>query len=228
MSPRALALIEADDRAAKALERVLAGRGYEVWRYETPGRFFDGLLKRIPQIVLLGLPLPGMEGTDVLRVLRGNPETKRLCVVVLDGHGRPARAVDGFDAGADEYLAKPVDTDLLVARLTSLLFRVASEPVLAPWTRFGELSLDLDGHACRVKDKDVKLTPIEFECLRQFLQLENRVLTRGSLLQTVWRGDPSVGPRTVDKHIESLRKKLGAFGKRVETVFGVGYRLRAA
>lgn len=228
MSPRALALIEADDRAAKALERVLAGRGYEVWRYETPGRFFDGLLKRVPQVVLLGLPLPGMEGTDVLRVLRGNPETKRLCVVVLDGLGRLARAVDGLDAGADEYLPKPVDSDLLVARLTSLLFRVADEPASAPWVRMGELALDLDGHACRVKDKDVKLTPIEFELIRQFLQLENRVLTRGALLQTVWSGDPSVGPRTIDKHVESLRKKLGTFGKRIETVFGVGYRLRAS
>lgn len=228
MSPRALALIEADEKAAKALERVLAGRGYEVWRYETPGRFFDGLLKRVPQIVLLGLPLPGMEGTDVLRVLRGNPETKRLCVVVLDGQRRPARAVDGFDAGADEYLPKPVDSDLLVARLTSLLFRGAEEPQTPHWARFGELSIDLEGHACRVKDKDVKLTPIEFELLRQFLKLENRVLTRGSLLQTVWQGDPAVGPRTVDKHVESLRKKLGAFGKRVETVFGIGYRLGAA
>ncbi|MBI5200473.1 MAG: response regulator transcription factor [Elusimicrobia bacterium] len=228
MSPRALALIESDDRAAKALERVLSGRGYEVWHYETPGRFFDGLLKRVPQIVLVGLPLPGMEGTDVLRVLRGNAETKRLCVVVLDGQGRPARAADGLDAGADEYLPKPVDADLLVARLTSLLFRVADEPAAPQWVKAGELAIDLDGHACKVKDKEVKLTPIEFELIRQFLQLENRVLTRGSLLQTVWHGDPSVSPRTIDKHVESLRKKLGPFGKRIETVFGVGYRLRAA
>lgn len=223
-----VALIEADEKAAKSLERVLAGRGYEVWRYETPGRFFDALLKRVPRIVLVGLPLPGMEGTDVLRVLRGNAETKRLCVVVLDGHDRPARAVDGLEAGADEYLAKPVDGDLLVARLTSLLFRSVAQPEAAAWVKAGDLAIDIDGHACRVKDKDVRLTPIEFELIRQFLQLENRVLTRGSLLQSVWNGDPSVGPRTIDKHVESLRKKLGPVGKRVETVFGVGYRMRAA
>lgn len=223
-----VALIEADERAAKSLERVLAGRGYEVWRYETPGRFFDALLKRVPTIVLVGLPLPGMEGTDVLRVLRGSAETRRLCVVVLDGHDQPARAVDGLEAGADEYLAKPVDGDLLVARLTSLLFRSVAQPQPPQWYRHGELAIDLEGHSCRVREKDVRLTPIEFELLRQFLQLENRVLTRGSLLQSVWNGDPSVSPRTIDKHVESLRRKLGPAGKRVETVFGVGYRLRAA
>lgn len=223
-----VALIEADDRAAKNLERVLSSRGYEIWRYETPGRFFDALLKRVPKIVLLGLPLPGMEGTDVLRVLRGNSETRRVCIIVLDGHSRPARAVDGLEAGADEYLVKPIDEDLLIARLTSLLFRAASEPAPTQWVRVGDVAIDLDGHACQVKDKDVRLTPIEFEILRQFLQLENRVLTRGSLLQTVWRGDPSVSPRTIDKHVESLRKKLGSVGRRVETVFGIGYRLRTA
>lgn len=227
MSSRAVALIEADERAAKSVERILVDRGYEVWRYETPGRFFDGLLKRVPQIVLLGLPLPGMEGADVVRVLRGNAETRRLCVIVLDRQDAPSRAVDGLEAGADEYMAKPVDGDLLVARLTSLLFRNAEQPVTAQWVRAGELAIDLDGHACQVKDKDVRLTPIEFEILRQFLQLENRVLTRGSLLQSIWRGDPSVGTRTIDKHVESLRKKLGGCGKRIETVFGVGYRLRA-
>lgn len=222
-----VALIEADERAAKNLERVLASRGYEVWHYETPGRFFDALLKRVPTIVLVGLPMPGMEGTDVLRVLRGNSETKRLCVVVLDGHDKPARAVDGLEAGADEYLAKPVDGDLLIARLTSLLFRAVATAEAPQWHRAGEVAIDLEGHACRVKEKDVRLTPIEFELLRQFLQLENRVLTRGSLLQSVWNGDPSVSPRTIDKHVESLRKKLGPAGKRVETVFGIGYRMRA-
>ncbi|MBI4423820.1 MAG: response regulator transcription factor [Elusimicrobia bacterium] len=228
MRGQPLALVEAEPKAAAALSRLLEDKGYEVSRYETPGRLFDALLKRLPRVVLLGLPLPGMAGTDVLRVLRGNVETRRLCVVVLDSEGRPARAVDGLEAGADEYLSKPVDPELLVVRLASLLARTPVPEPERRWTRFGDLALDVDGHACRVKDRDVRLTPIEFEILRQFLQLENRVLTRSQLMQSVWQGDPSVGPRTIDKHVEALRRKLGAFGGSVDTVFGLGYRLRAA
>ena len=221
-----VALVENDPKAAAALGRALGSLGYEIRRFETPGRFFDALLQEVPRAVLLGLPLPGMQAFDAVRVLRGHPDTQRICVVLLADAGAPGRAVDGFAAGADEFLVKPVDPELLAARLSSLLARAPEPAPAGRWAEFAELSIDVEGRACRVGRREAALTPIEFDLLVLFLQNADRVLTRGALLSSVWSADPSTSPRTVDKHLESLRRKLGPFGKRVETVYGVGYRLR--
>ena len=133
--------------------------------------------------------------------------------------------MDVFHAGADEYFRGPVEPELLLARLGSLLQRL--EPSLREEKLgLGKLEVLPDQRVCRLDGERVSLTRIEFDLLLQFIRQRERVLTRGALLRSVWEGKLDSDMRTVDKHVETLRRKLGSFGRRLSTVFRVGYVLR--
>ena len=221
-----VSILDGDPVSAEALRRLLAGGGYLARSFATPGRFFDSLLSGPPDAVFLRLDLPGMDGKDIIRVLRSDQATRRVRVVALSsGRGEDPKAVDVFQAGADEYFRGAVEPDLLLARLGSLLRRIDPLPQ-DERLKLGELEALPEQRLCRLGGKDIPLTRIEFDLLVHFLRQRERVLTRGALLQSIWGDKPSSDMRTVDKHVEILRKKLGAFGRRLSTVFRVGYVLR--
>ena len=221
-----VSILDGDPVSAEALRRLLAGGGYLARSFATPGRFFDSLLSGPPDAVFLRLDLPGMDGKDIIRVLRSDQATRRVRVVALSsGRGEDPKAVDVFQAGADEYFRGAVEPDLLLARLGSLLRRLDPLPQDERLT-LGKLEALPEQRVCRLEGKNIPLTRIEFDLLVHFLRQRERVLTRGALLQSIWGDKPSSDMRTVDKHVEILRKKLGAFGRRLSTVFRVGYVLR--
>ena len=224
-----IAVVEDDDEYGQLMVTMLKHAGHQVVHHPTPGRLFDSLLKGLPDLLILDMQLPGMHGREVLRVLRSNEQTRRLAVVAVSAHDRSsADAVRAFEAGADEYLSKPIDFELLTVRLAALLRRGVPAPPESECLRLGPLLVKPQERSAAVDGKPIELTNLEFQLLVYFLRQPNRVLTRSLILETVWNTPPDVNTRTVDKHVESLRRKLGSTGDLIETVIRMGYRLRAS
>lgn len=223
-----VALVETDLGWAREIEKLLTPAGYRVDLYQSLGKFLDTLLERRPDVLLMDMHLPGMEGREIMRALRSNSETAKMILVGLSSRPRTKDEVTAaFKAGADEYFFKPLDASLLVVRLTSLLRR-APEPAAEPCLRHSEIEVYLESRSCRIAGKEVRLTRLEFDLLTEFLRNPTRVLTRGGLIDSLWRGESSRGSRAVDRHISALRTKLGPCGRLLETLVGVGYRLTDA
>lgn len=220
-------VVEDDQEMGSLLRQLLEQAGHQVTLHATPGRFFDWLLKNRPELVMVDMRLPGMDGREVVRILRMNPGTKEIRIIAMSGCERDsADAVRAFEAGADEYLTKPIDGDLLSVRIRTLLERSSSQTPQEEVIEFESLSLCPGQRLCRLGKKEVTLTRMEFDLLEYFLRHPDRVLTRGHLLQYVWGGEPTMTTGTVNKHVETLRRKLGPVGRRIETVVRVGYVLR--
>jgi DNA-binding response OmpR family regulator len=191
-------------------------------------RFFASLRAASANLVLVNMATAGMDGGEVIRVLRAAPETTDLLIVAVSAGEpyRPEDAVRGLRAGADEYMAAPVDCELLVERVSALLRRAPGTPPPSPVLKLGPLLVLPGERTCRLKGKTLSLTRLEFEVLLLFLRQANRVLTRRLLMDAVWKGDAQATTRTVDKHVQTLRRKLGPVGTRIETLVRVGYVLR--
>jgi len=225
-----LAVVDDDAEMLALIAMVLGRSGYDVRSYPTPGRFLDSLAKTRPDLTILDMQLPGIHGRDVIRVLRENPATKTMPIVAITAaeRGTPD-VIKGLELGADEYMGKPLDLELFVVRIAGLLRRAPAAQAAPPPSerlRYGALTVIIDEHRVELAGKDVTLTHLEFKLLVYFLRHPQRVVTRGMLLEKVWVTEPDMSTRTVDKHVEALRKKLPAFGERVETVIRVGYLFR--
>ena len=178
-----------------------------------------------PDLVVLDLMLPGMDGLEVCRRLRADPATAGLPIIMLTAKADEVDRVVGLEMGADDYLPKPFSTKELVARVRAVLRRARPGETTRPLT-VGGVSLDPGRHAVTVDGKPVELTPKEFDLLHALLTAAGRVLTREFLLNRVWgyaRAD-EIESRTVDVHIRRLRAKLAAEERRIATIKGVGYR----
>ncbi|TBR20945.1 response regulator transcription factor [bacterium] len=225
MKGAAVAVVDADAKLRAALLALLEARGMRASGFATAGRFFDALVKDVPAAAFVSMELPGMDGREVLRVLRANKETRAVVLVAVSrGRRRREEVVAGFEAGADEFLEAPFDPELLAARLESLLRRRPEAPK-ADVVELDGLRLDVDARTVLLAGKPVKLTRLEFDLAAYLVRQRGRVLTRGALLGAVW-GVSGSGTRTVDKHVESLRRKLPPLAKRLDTVVNVGYLLR--
>lgn len=225
-----LAVVDDDAEMLAMMALVLGRSGFEVKTYPTPGRFLDSLAKVRPDLCILDMQLPGIHGRDVIRVLRENAATRRMPIVAITASERgTSDVIKGLELGADEYMGKPLDLELFVARIEALLRRTPAAwtaPPPAETLRYGALVLHLDEHRVEHEGRAVTLTHLEFKLLAYFLRHPQRVVTRGMLLEKVWGTEPDVSTRTVDKHVESLRKKLPSFAAHLETVIGVGYLFR--
>ncbi|MBI3288598.1 MAG: response regulator transcription factor, partial [Elusimicrobia bacterium] len=185
----------------------------------------DIILRRRPDVLLMDMHLPGMEGREIFRALHSNPETSKVVLIGVSGQARSKDEVTAaFEAGADEYFFKPLDYGLLAVRVKSLL-RSACAPAPEETLRHCGIIVFPDSRQCKVEGRDVRLTRLEFDLLVEFIRNPKRVLTRGGLINALWRSESSRGVRAVDRHIHALRTKLGKRGSLLETLVGVGYRL---
>jgi DNA-binding response OmpR family regulator len=224
-----VAVLDDDEEFREFLEKLLERGGHQSASYASAGRFLDDVYKKKLDLLIVDARLPGMDGREVVRVLRRNPETRGLPIIMVSGvEKEPAHVVQGLNDGADEYLTKPISGDSLLARLASLLRRVGSNGGMerAEVWSVGPLTLRPDERIATLDGDSIELTRLEFDVLVFFIRHPNRVLTRQMLLQEVWQQPPGLATRTVDKHIENVRKKLGKLGERIETVINVGYAFR--
>ncbi len=182
-----------------------------------------------PSLILLDLMLPGMQGTEVCRRLRGDASLAGTPIIMLTARGEELDRVVGFELGADDYVTKPFSTRELVLRIRAVLRRGTGDPGLEGdgTLRVGALRIDAAAYRIWVDEEEIQLTATEFRLLTMLARRSGRVQTRGQLLQEVWDMPPDLSTRTVDTHMKRLREKLGAAGDRLETVRGVGYRLNA-
>lgn len=216
-----------DDGDIREIEvYALRATGFEAEGFESGEAFFDALKARRPELLLLDVMLPGMDGVEILRRLKADPDTARLPVIMATAKGMEYDKVRGLDLGADDYLVKPFGMMEMIARVKAVLRRAGAsqeEAVLAA----GDLIADEKRHTVTAGGQRVELTLKEFELLCLMLRHPGQVFTRDQLLSELWGMDYDGETRTVDVHIRTLRQKLGAQGELIQTVRGLGYRLEA-
>ncbi|MCK6478765.1 MAG: response regulator [Planctomycetaceae bacterium] len=186
--------------------------------------------RRIPDLVVLDLMLPGIDGLEVCRRLRTDPRTSSVPIVMLTAKGEETDAVIGLAQGADDYVRKPFGVKELVARVSARLraAEVRRTDEGRKVSHYGDLTVDSLKHEVTVKGRAVELTVTEFKLLRHLVLNPGRAFTRNELLDAVLGPDAFVIDRNVDVHVATLRRKLGPFGKNIQTIRGLGYKLREA
>ncbi len=176
-----------------------------------------------PDLIVLDLMLPGLEGTDVCRILKQDDRTRSIPILMLTAKSEEIDRIIGLELGADDYVVKPFSPREIALRIRNILRRRSAPETLGP-VRAGPLVIDVEGHHVSVSGSTVSLTATEFKLLAILFQRRGRVQTREELLDVVWGYDYMGYGRTVDAHIKRLREKLGEAAGMVETVRGVGYR----
>jgi two-component system phosphate regulon response regulator PhoB len=182
--------------------------------------------KHLPQLVILDLMLPGLDGFEVCKELKRSPTTKNIPILMLTARGEEVDRIVGLELGADDYVVKPFSPRELILRVRAILRRFApEEPAAVRWQRNG-LGVDLEAHRVVVNNEEAILTATEFRLLAELIRNLGKVLTRDRLLDKVWGYQFDGYARTVDTHVRRLRQKLGPYAEWIETVRGVGYRFR--
>ena len=221
-------IIEDEPDLVSMLEYNLKKEGYQT-RSALTGE--DGLelawQEPVPDLILLDLMLPDISGTEVCRKLRAAEQTANAPILMVTAKGEEIDRIVGFEVGADDYVVKPYSVRELMLRVRARLKR-GKTPASDKKDRiqFGVLVLDAEAHRIWVNDSEVVLTALEFKLLDTLLSRKGRVQSRDRLLDDVWGYQVAITTRTVDTHVKRLREKLGAAGSYIETVRGVGYRMK--
>ncbi len=181
-----------------------------------------------PDLVLLDLLLPEVDGLEVCRTLKRDPETAGIPIIMLTAKGEAIDRIVGLELGADDYITKPFSPREVLLRIRAVLRRAPNVPRSKPANQIqiDNLKIDLDRHQVFSDGDVIDLTATEFKILSLFAHSPGRVFTRSILMDAVWGQEYYGIERTMDTHVSRLRRKLGEFGERIETVHGVGYRLK--
>ncbi|MDD6550431.1 MAG: response regulator transcription factor [Lachnospiraceae bacterium] len=219
--------VEDDDNIRELVVYTLDSTGLPAKGFPSGTEFKAALKNELPELILLDIMLPGEDGMELLSDIRKDPKTKNIPVIMLTAKGAEYDKVSALDMGADDYVTKPFGMMELVSRIRAVLRRSGrgkstEEPIL----KTGKIKLDVLRHTVTVNGKEVVLTLKEFELLKKLMLNVGVVLTREQLLEDIWGYNFDGETRTVDVHVRSLRQKLGKSGDRIETVRGVGYRIR--
>jgi two-component system phosphate regulon response regulator PhoB len=234
MTRERILLIEDEPDIAEVLQYNLEKEGFEVETARRGDSGLEAIRRGTPDLVLLDLMLPGMDGLELTRLLKRDAGTSRVPIVMLTARGEEVDRIVGLELGADDYISKPFSPREVVLRVKAVLRRHQPGAEAAPGGGRGEpdllnvggIQLDVAGHQLRIAGEEIPLTATEFRLLKLLMERAGRVQTRGQLLTDVWGYAEDIDSRTVDTHIRRLRKKLGVEAERIETVIGVGYRLR--
>jgi two-component system phosphate regulon response regulator PhoB len=188
---------------------------------------FKEIEKQLPDLILLDLMLPDMDGTEVCKALKQKGTTKDIPIIMVTAKAEEVDRIVGLELGADDYVVKPFNTRELVLRVKGLLKRVKAPKEEQKVLTHGELVIDMDAHRVTLEAREIELTLTEFKLLRELLVNKGRVRSREVLLNNVWGYTFEGYDRTVDTHVQRLRRKLKTYGNMIETVRGVGYMVKA-
>jgi two-component system phosphate regulon response regulator PhoB len=230
MAKATILVIEDDPDIRELLSFSLAKEGWSVIMAKDGEEGLAALPSANPDCVVLDIMLPGMDGLEVLRTLKSDPARKRLPVIMTTAKGEESDVVSGLELGAEDYVVKPYSPKVLAARIRAALRRTVdlpSHPFRAEvLLARGRIKLDSARHEVRVEDRKVELSATEFAILEFFLRNPGWVFSRSQIIDAVKGRDYPVTDRAVDVQILSLRRKLGEGGAEIETVRGVGYRIK--
>lgn len=221
-------IIDDEKDILKSLKDTLASENYEIITSLTGKDGIDFAKNEKPDLIILDLRLSDMDGYDVCRELKKDEESKYIPIIMLSTRSRDTEKVVGLEIGADDYLTKPYNSMELLARIRVALRRIQkkNEPKenLSKIISSGELEINIDERSVKISKKPIKLTRKEFDLLVVLLSKRGKVLSRSSLMEMIWGYDYNSLQGTVDSHIKTLRKKLGALANQIETVTGIGYK----
>jgi len=225
MAKEIIVIIEDEKNIVELLQYNLEKEGYRVFSALRGEEGLDLARKHLPSVLILDLMLPGMDGLEICKTLRQNPETSRIPILMLTARGEEVDKVLGLELGADDYVTKPFSPRELVARIKAVLRRSQPAPDTA-LLRCGPLELNAETHQVTLKGKILDLTSKEFHLLKALMAAQGRVLSRAYLLEHVWEFDrgANIETRTVDMHVGQLRKKLKSEALKIVTVKNAGYR----
>ena len=218
-------IIEDERDIAEALEYNLRKEGFKI------NKAYDGRAglrlarEKCPALILLDLMLPAIDGLEVCKILKKEPKTSGIPIIMLTAKGSEVDKVLGLELGADDYITKPFSLRELIARIKTVLKRYdKQENIAGPVLKFADLEIDKEKHVVKVLGKPIDLTAKEFTLLHFLAENKSRVYSRDRLLDRVWGIEVAIETRTVDVHIKKLREKLGKAGKHIKTLRGVGYK----
>lgn len=218
-------MIDDDASILKLVSDVLAEEGFSVTTASNGEEGIKKIHRSQPNLVILDLRLPDMDGFQICQNLKKDKSVSSIPIIMLTVKSTKSSTVAGLEMGADDYIVKPFNQEELVARVKTVLRRAGGEEKVEEILRYGDMRLDLNKHTVFIKDKQVDLTPMEFNLLHVLVKKKGHVLNRNFLLETVWGYEYFGTTRTVDVHVGRLREKLASLGDKIETVEGVGYRL---
>jgi two-component system, OmpR family, alkaline phosphatase synthesis response regulator PhoP len=218
-------VVEDDPDIAQMIAHYLQRAGHTTECLTSGSAVVPHARAAVPDLVLLDLMLPGMDGLMVCQALRTQRETAAIPIIMLTARGEEGDRIAGLELGADDYVTKPFSPGELTARVAALLRRTQRAAAPAATLRYGPLTIDIDRHHVRVGSEDVRLTAKEFLLLQYLVEHRGRVLSRDLLLSDVWGYQYTGGTRTVDVHIRRLREKLPSLADAIVTVKQFGYRL---
>lgn len=197
---------------------------YDLVVVESGQEALDTIPRFRPDVVLLDIMMPGLDGYETCRRIKSDPHSRHTKVILVSAKAMLEERLEGYEAGADDYVTKPFSPRELCLRVKAVLRRGATSEESHEHLQHHDLMLDIDRHRCLYRDEEVTLTAKEFGLLAALMRRPGRVQTRERLLEEVWGEGIAVTHRTVDTHMKRLREKLGEAGELIDTVRGVGYR----
>jgi two-component system alkaline phosphatase synthesis response regulator PhoP len=218
-------VVEDDPDIAGLLTHYLQRAGFEADMVSSGGDVLPRVKKAPPDLLLLDLMLPGIDGLEVCRAVRGDPQTAAIPIIMITAKGEESDRIVGLELGADDYITKPFSPNEVIARIRALLRRAHRTGPADGRLTYGPLSVDVDRHLVRIDGREVKLTAKEFLLLQYLMQHRGRVLSRDLLLSDVWGYSYTGGTRTVDVHVRRLREKVPFLTDAIVTVKQFGYKL---
>ncbi|MBX3372980.1 MAG: response regulator transcription factor [Phycisphaeraceae bacterium] len=231
MPKQRVLVVEDEGEIADLIRFHLEREGFEAAVIASGRLALDAVARRKPDLILLDLMLPDLDGLEVCRQLKWHEDHRTIPIVMVSAKGEEADVVTGIELGADDYVTKPFSPKVLMARVRSVLRRSTTRPApdrLSP-NRIefagGLLTIDPDRHVVRAANRAVELTVTEFGILQYLAARPGFVRTRDQIIAAVHGGNTVLSSRTIDVHVTALRRKLGDLGSMIETVRGVGYRL---
>jgi two-component system alkaline phosphatase synthesis response regulator PhoP len=227
MAKERILVVDDEEDILKLVEYNLAKDGYQVTGVASGEKAVKSARERLPDLVLLDLMLPGMDGFAVTRALKAEPQTAAIPIVILSARGGEADVVAGLELGAEDYITKPFSPRVLVARVRAILRRKFEAPAEeAETVKHHDLTITPGRHEVLAGRRPVELTHTEFQLLLLLARRPGWVFTRNQIIDRVRGEGCAVTDRSVDVHVVGLRRKLGACGRYIETIRGVGYRFR--
>ena len=219
-------VVDDESDVTELLQYRLEQEGYRVATLNDPLGFVVKVREFEPDLMLLDVMMPELSGIQLCRIVRADPLMKNIPVIFLSARGEVEDRIKGLEAGAEDYVSKPFNTNELMLRISKMLKRsgAPSEPAGQSRIEIGGVVIDEDLHQLTVDGKNVLLTATEFRLLKLLMERKGRVQSRDHLLVNVWHYDTDIETRTVDTHVRRVREKLGQHAHMIETVRGVGYR----
>ncbi len=225
MANERILVVDDEEDLLELVHYNLGNYGYKVDCVTSGEDALEKIRSIPPDLILLDLMLPGIDGLDVCRIVKNDSKTSHIPVIMLTARGEEADIVTGLELGADDYITKPFSPRVLIARIKSVLRRGREIDKATVFTRH-DIMLNMATHEVQVKNKTVNLTATEFNILLLLIRRPGWVFTRNQIIDTTKGDDYPVTDRSIDVQIVGLRKKLGSCGKYIETVRSVGYRMK--